>query len=112
MTVTKSEGKFGNFTARCYAYVPDPKKPSTWKLRLMAKPNDQNPDISYVGNSVGALSPGGLQGMGRVQIPMKDMAAVKAKVRAAWVKFHPGEEVPSAISNADDRIRKAVRKRR
>jgi hypothetical protein len=96
-----------NFPASAYAYCPDPDKPSTWKLRLRATPNGGY-DAGIVGAAVAALGKG-FRG-NKVQIPMADLSAVKAKVKAAWKQLHPGEDVPPAISSADDRIRKAVRR--
>jgi len=65
-----------------YAYVPDPKTPSTWKL-LLDTP-------AHIGGAVAALGPGGYRGQ-KVQIPAGDLAAVKAKVKAAWLKAHPDQ---------------------
>lgn len=111
MAFTKSEGAAGDFTARCYAYVPDASKPSTWKLRLYKSPNDQTPDATIVGMAIAALGEG-FRG-NKVQIPMADLSAVKAKVRAAWKAANPDkkpEDMPSAISGANERIRKALGK--
>jgi hypothetical protein len=49
----------------------------------------------------------------KVQIPISAMSAVKAKVRAAWKAANPDkkpEDMPSAISGANERIRAAVRR--
>lgn len=99
------------FPARCYAYVPDPTKPDTWKLPLFANPNDRTPDAGMVGNAIAALGKG-FRG-NKVQIPMEDMAAVKAKVRAAWKAANPDksmDDMPDAISGMNERVRKAARK--
>jgi hypothetical protein len=105
MSVTKSEGAAGNFPASAYAYTPG--GPSTWKLRLRATPSGGY-DSGIVGAAVAALGKG-FRGQ-KVQIPSADLAAVKAKVKAAWKSLHPGETVPSAIASADDNIRRAARK--
>jgi hypothetical protein len=83
-----------------YAYVPDPKKPSTWKLRI--------DDARHVAGAMAALGPGGFRG-NKVDIPEKDLPKVKAKVRAAWKKFNPDksdDEMPghikSTINDVDD----------
>jgi hypothetical protein len=86
---TKSEGDAGNFPASDYAYVPDPDKPSTWKLRLTATPGGP-PDARIVGAAIAALGKG-FRG-NKVQIPAEDLPAVKAKVRAAWKKANPDKE--------------------
>lgn len=89
------------FPASDYAYVPDPEHPSTWKLRLTAEPGG-SPDSGIVGAACAALSPGGFRGK-KVQIPAKDLPAVKRKVRAAWKKANPdkdAEEMPASIKEA------------
>lgn len=73
------------FLASDYAYVPDPEKPSTWKLRLTATPGGE-PDARIVGAALAALGPG-YRG-NKVEIPEADLAGVKNKVRSAWKKLH------------------------
>jgi len=96
---TKSEdGK--KFPASDYAYVPDANKPSTWKLRLTAKPGGK-PDSGIVGAAAAALGKG-FRGQ-KVQIPKADLPAVKAKVRAAWKKANPdkeADEMPAGIKES------------
>jgi len=97
--VTKREdGK--DFPAGDYAYVPDPQKPSTWKLRLTSTPGGK-PDARIVGAAAAALGPG-FRGQ-KVQIPADDLAAVKRKVRSAWRKANPdkgADEMPGGIKEA------------
>ncbi len=77
--------------ASSFAFVPDPEKPSTWKLPIH--------DARHVGMAVAALG-AGFRGR-KVQLPQADRTKVKARVRAAWRKFHPGdEEIPAAIKRA------------
>jgi predicted nucleic acid-binding Zn-ribbon protein len=94
--VTKTEdGK--NYTASDYAYIPDAEKPSTWKLRLTDEPGG-SPSAKIVGAAVAALGKG-FRGQ-KVEIPMKDLPKVKAKVRSAWKKANPDKEtsdMPDAI---------------
>jgi hypothetical protein len=84
------------FPARCFAYVPDPDHPSTWKLRLYRSPEDKTPDATYVGACIAALGKG-YRGQ-KVQLPSSDRAAVIAKVRAAWTQLHPNETPPPTIA--------------
>lgn len=86
---TKKEGDAGNFPSSDYAYVPDPNKPSTWKLRLTATPGGK-PDSGIVGAAVAALGKG-FRG-NKVAIPAGDLAAVKAKVKSAWKTANPDKE--------------------
>jgi len=84
-----------------FAYVPDPEKPSEWKLRLTATPGGA-PDSGIVGAAIAALGPGGFRGQ-KVDIPAADLPAVLAKVRAAWKKANPDksvDEMPATIKEA------------
>ncbi len=75
--------------AICYAYVPDPDNPSTWKLRYRKR--DGTVDKRRLAAAVAALSPGGLRGR-RVQIPDEHIAEVKAKLREAYQEIGAREE--------------------
>ena len=91
---TKTEAD-GSHPASDYAYVPDPNKPSTWKLRIDTKQN--------VSGAAAAMGPGGFRGQ-PVQMPMADRAAVKNKIRAAWRKFNPDKadsEMPPSIAKQE-----------
>jgi hypothetical protein len=92
------------FPAEAYAYVPDPEKPSTWKVRLWEDP-EKKETPRQVGMAVAALGPGGFRG-NRVEIPPEDLPKVKARVRAAWKKVHPDageEEMPPVLREGVDR---------
>lgn len=94
--VTKTEGGV-KFSAKHYAYVPDPDEPSTWKLRLYDKPGDSTPSAALTGDATAALGPKGWRGH-KVQIPEKDLAGVKAKVAAAYTRARKGKA--SSVKNA------------
>lgn len=97
----KTEGGV-QFPAEAYAYVPDPEKPSTWKLRLWETPETKE-TARQVGMAVAALGPG-FRG-NKVEIPAEDLPKVKAKVRAAWKKVNPDksdDEMPAAIKKGGD----------
>lgn len=94
--VTKTEAG-ASFPAAAYAYVPDPERPSTWKLRLWRTPGG-GPDAGIVGAAIAALGKG-FRG-NKVEIPAEDLPGVKAKVRAAWIKANPDkkeDEMPDTI---------------
>ena len=99
MEATKREdGK--DFPASDYAYVPDPDKPSTWKLRMTSEPGGP-PDPRILGAAAAALGPG-FRG-NRVEIPRDALPAVKRKLRAAWRKAHPDadeSEMPDVFREA------------
>lgn len=89
----------GKFPAEAYAYVPSPKNPFTWKLRLWATPTG-GPDAAIVGAAAAALGKG-FRG-NKVSIPAADLAGVKAKVAAAWKKANPDKtpaDMPSVLAS-------------
>ena len=91
------------FPAAAFAFVPDPTKPSTWKLRLWETP-DKKVTATQVGRAIAALGPGGFRG-NRVQIPAADLSGVKAKVRRAWKQVHPdADEVPGVIKSLEEHM--------
>ena len=95
MAMKTEDGK--QFPAGDYAYVPDPARSSTWKLRLTSEPGGA-PDPGIVGAACAALG-AGFRGR-TVEIPGEDRAKVVAKVRAAWREANPGksdDEMPMAI---------------
>ena len=77
------------YPAKAYAYVPDPDKPSSWKLRLWQTP-EMKVTRRQVGLAVAALGKG-YRGQ-RVRIPAADLPAVKANVLRAWLEMHPEME--------------------
>jgi hypothetical protein len=94
---TKTEDGL-SFPAAAYAYVPDPQKPSTWKIRLWETP-DKKETPGQVGRAAAALSKGGFRG-NPADLPASDLAAVKRKVRAAWKRQNPGKadaDMPEGI---------------
>jgi hypothetical protein len=96
--VTKRDGG-EDFPAAAFAYVPDPQMPSTWKLRLWDS-LAQKETIAQVSRAVSALRSTGFRG-NKVQIPREDLAAVKAKIRAAWKKVNgPDRPVPDILKES------------
>lgn len=94
------------FPASDYAYVPDPEKPSTWKLRLTSTPGG-GPDPRIVGAAVAALGPG-FRG-NKVQLPSNNLAAVKKKVKSAWLKANPdksSEDLPEILKLQEETMSK------
>lgn len=90
------------FPKEAYAYVPDPEKPSTWKLRLW-EDLEKKETPAQVGRAIAAFSPGGFRGQ-KVDIPPEDRDKVKAKIRAAWKKVNPDRdpsEMPAHIKESE-----------
>ncbi len=95
VNAAKTEGG-KSLSASAYAYVPDPEKPSTWKLRI--------DDAAHVGGAIAALGKG-FRGQ-RVQLPAGALKSVKAKVRAAWLRFHPNktrQDLPTILRNQKEK---------
>jgi LysM repeat protein len=91
----KTEGGV-KFPASDFAYVPDPEKPSTWKLRL-SEGSPGNVTIKQLGRAAAAFSPGGFRGQ-KVQIPSSDVGKVKGKIRAAYKKLGvKSAEIPASV---------------
>ena len=79
-----------------YAYVPDPEKPSTWKLR-MSQGRPGNITASQLGRAAAAFSSGGFRGQ-RVEIPQSDQAKVKRKLRSEYSKLGvKREDMPDSV---------------
>lgn len=85
---TKKEGN-EQLSASDFAYVPNPESVSTWKLRIDS--------ASHVSAAVAALGKGFMGN--KVQIPAKDLPAVKRKVAAAYRKFFPDNELPPVLKS-------------
>ncbi len=86
-----------------FAYVPDPEKPSTWKLRVWEDPT-KKVTAAQVGRAIAAFSPGGFRGQ-KVDIPADDRDKVKAKLRSLWKQVNPdreASEMPAHIREAAD----------
>lgn len=75
-TIRKKEGD-ESLSNTDYAYVPDPSKTSTWKLRI--------DDDQHIKAAAAAFSPGGHRG-NKVQIPKEDYETVRRRVIKAYKK--------------------------
>lgn len=65
-----------------YAYVPDEKKSSTWKLPIQ--------DSEHIAGAITALQPGGYRGQ-KVEIPSSAMGGVKRRISGAISKLPDGD---------------------
>lgn len=91
----KTEGGVA-YPASDFLYVPDPKKPSTWKLRI-AEGKPGNVTVAQLGRAAAAFSSGGFRG-NKVEMPSGEMASVKRKLRAAYKKLGVAtEDIPESI---------------
>lgn len=86
-----------SYPAAAFAYVPDPEKASTWKLRLWEDP-ELKVTRPQLGKAAAALSPGGFRGQ-KVQIPTDDLSAVKRKIRSEYRKLDvDSEDIPRWVN--------------
>jgi hypothetical protein len=93
----KTEGGV-KFPASDFAFVPDPEKPSTWKLRL-SEGRAGNVTVRQLGRAAAALSPGGFRGQ-KVQIPTDKLGAVKRRIRSEYVKLDVDrEDMPASVKS-------------
>lgn len=74
-----------------YAYNPDPEDESKAKLNIS--------DARHVAAAVAALGKG-YRG-NKVEIPEADLPAVKRKVRSAYKKFYPDNELPDILKASE-----------
>lgn len=90
------------YPAEAFAYVPDPEKPSEWKLRLWEDP-EKKVTRAQLGRAAAALSPGGFRGQ-KVEIPSADLPAVKRKIRAEYRKLDVADEdIPKWVKETETR---------
>jgi len=90
------------FPAAAYAYIGDPEKSTTWKLRLWEDPT-KKVTRAQLGRAAAALSPGGFRGQ-KVAIPSADLPAVKRKIRAEYRKLDvEDEEIPRWVREVETR---------
>lgn len=93
MATSKTEGG-KSIPASAYAYIGQKDMPSTYKLRI--------DDARHTAAAVAALEKGFMGN--KVQIPTKDLPAVKRKVAAAYRKFFPDNEVPNVLKSLDIQV--------
>ena len=65
-----------------FAYMPDPDKPDTWRLRF--RDADGKASVKMIESCARAISPGGLDG--KQVVPPEDQAAVRARLREAYAE--------------------------
>ena len=85
------------YYAEDYACVPDPEKPSTWKLRL-ASGESGNITVAQLGAASAAFSEGGFRG-NRVELPDEcGEEAVKERIRSEYKKLNV-DKIPDSIKS-------------
>lgn len=98
---TKSPIKRENgidYPAKDYAWVPDPSKPSSWRLRLTETPGKTS--LAQLGRAAAALSAGGFRGQ-KAQIPSSALSVVKRRIRAEYRKLGvPETSIPSSVKKS------------
>lgn len=84
-----------------FAYVPDEKSPSTWKLDIS--------DAEHIAGAITALSPGGFRGQ-KVEIPSADKKAVIAKIRARINKIVTDDTKKQNLLDRLDKVKAVAAK--
>lgn len=93
-TAIKREGGL-DFPPRDYAYVPDPLRPATWRLRLTQEPGKI--DLEQVQRAAAAISPAGFRG-NRLEIPPAATASVNRRLLAEFRRLGVNEaDIPSSV---------------
>ena len=96
------------YPASAFAYVPDPEKPSTWKLRIWESLTAKA-TRAQLGRASAALSPGGYRG-NRVEIPTDDLPAVKKKIRSAYRSLDVADEdIPKWVMETEKGEKETMR---
>lgn len=92
------------YPASAYLFVPDPDKPSTWKLRIKEYVGDTlKVTREQLGRAAAALSPGGFRG-NRVELPSGEVAKVKAKLRSLYREIGVSEDdIPAHIKQEENK---------
>lgn len=72
------------YPKEAYLYVPDPDKPSTWKLRIWETP-ELKVTRRQLGRAAAAFSAGGFRGQ-KVELPSGEVETVKKKLVALYKK--------------------------
>lgn len=87
-----------DYPAKDYGFVPDPARPTTWRLRLTESPGKVS--LAQLGRASAALSAGGFRGQ-KAQIPAAALSAVKRRIRAEYRKLGvPENKIPPAVKKA------------
>lgn len=97
------------YRARDFAVVPDPEKPSGWKLRL-AEGNSGNVTRAQVARAITAMQPGGFRG-NTVQLGPGDKAQAKRRIRAAINKASGSDDQKAALRGRLDKVKEGVFKK-
>lgn len=88
------------FPAQAFLFVPDPQKPSTWKLRIWETP-EKKVTVAQLGKAAAALSPGGFRG-NKVQLPSGEAGKIKSKLVALYKQQDVAkEDIPSHLFNGN-----------
>jgi len=95
-----------NYPAAAFLYVPDPEKPSTWKVRIWD--SSMKPTRAQLGAAAAAFSPGGFRG-NPVQMPAADRAKCIARLKSLYSQLGvKPDEMPAHIAGEVEMAEKAA----
>jgi phage I-like protein len=87
-----------DYPAAAFLYVPDPEKPSTWKVRIWD--STMKVTRAQLGAAAAAFSPGGFRG-NPVQMPAADRAKCIARLRSLYSQLGvKPEEMPAQVKGS------------
>lgn len=88
-----------DFPPRDYAYVPDPNRPATWRLRLTETPGKVTE--LQLRKAAAALSPAGFRG-NRLELPAQTLTSVKRRLLAEFRRLKVDEgKIPSSVKEKE-----------
>jgi len=101
--VTRRAGDGKDYPASAYIIVPDPQKPSTWKLRIKEYVSGSlQVTRSILSMAAQAVGPSGFRGQ-KVQLSAQDMAKAKSRILAEYRKLGVAkEDIPKHLFSKGD----------
>lgn len=88
-----------DFPPRDYAYVPDPNRPATWRLRLTEAPGKVTE--LQLQKAAAALSPAGYRG-NRLELPPQALSSVKRRLLAEFRRLKVDEgRIPASVKEKE-----------
>lgn len=89
-----------DFPPRDYAYVPDPMRPATWRLRLTETPGVVS--VAQLQRAAASLSPAGFRG-NRLEIPPAAATSVKRRLLAEFRRLKVADHaIPASVKSVDE----------
>lgn len=89
-----------DYPAKDYAYVPDPQRPATWRLRLTEAPGKIS--LRMLARAAAAIARRSIDGV-PLDIPPAAMASVRRRIRQEYRKLGvPDNQIPQSVREEGD----------